>query len=163
MADQNNGPLDISLDLNSTKTAIPMIADGHLCEWRLKNLTQASSDKGQTLKFEYDLVAPAPSTEGTEIRPGDMGSKFFENIQLYAKPDAKDPQWFMKKLATRIDALLGTGDEGNSKGKPTRPALSAATVPDLLGKVLLAKMAVRTGEYTGNEFKTVTFPGDVAA
>lgn len=159
----NEGPLSINIDLSQTKTAVPMVADGHLCRWRLVNLTGASTEKGNVLKFEYDLVSPAPNIEGGIINPGEMGAKHFENIQLYAKPDAKDPKWFEKKIATRIDALLGSGDAGNTKDKPTRPSLSAETVPTLIGKELIAKMAVKTGEYTGNEFKAVYFPGDIQA
>jgi len=160
MAEQ---PLDISMNLGDTKTAVPMIKDGELVELRLVNLSQQTVEKGKSLKFEYDLVNPAPDSEGGTINPGAMGSKVFENIQLYAKPDAKDPKWYEKKIATRIDALLGTGDKDNKKGKPVRPDLNAQLVPQLIGKTLVAKMAVKTGEYTGNEIRSVTFPGDIAA
>lgn len=163
MADQNTGPLDISIDLSQTRTAVPMVQDGHLCRWRLVNVTGAQTDKGKSTKWEYDLVEPAPNTEGGTINPGEMGGKFFENIQLYAKPDAKDPKWFEKKIATRVDALLGTGDTGNASGKPGRPVFNGELIPQLIDKELVAKMAVKTGDYTGNEFKTVYFPGDIKA
>jgi hypothetical protein len=159
----DNQPLDISVNLTDTKTAIPMVQDGAVVELRLKNLGQVTTEKGKTLKFEYDLVNPAPDTDGGTINPGAMGSKIFENIQLYAKPDAKDPKWFEKRIATRIDALLGTGDKDNKKNKPARPDLNSQLVPNLIGKTLVAKMRVRTGEYTGNEIASVTFPGDIAA
>lgn len=162
MAD-NTGPLDISLDLSNTKTAIPLIADGQYVELRLVKLSMESNDKGKSTKWEYDLVKPAPDTEGGTIVPGGMGSKQFENIQLYAKPDAKDPKWFEKKIATRMDALLGTGEAGNKKGKPTRPNFDTSAVEQMIGKTLVAKMKVKTGEYVGNEFATVTFPSDIAA
>lgn len=157
-------PLSISLNLGDTKTAIPMIQDGQVCRLRLVGLSQGATEKGKVLKFEYDLQDPAPDTEGGTITPGAMGSKIFENIQLYAKPDAKDPKWFEKKIASRIDALLGTADKDNKKGKPPRPDLSAELVPQLIGKTLVAKMVVRQdANYTGNEIRTVTFPGDIAA
>jgi hypothetical protein len=159
----DNQPLDISLNLGDTKTAVPMVKDGELVSLRLANLGQVTTEKGKSLKFEYDLVNPAPDTDGGVINPGSMGSKIFENIQLYAKADAKDPKWYEKRIASRIDALLGTGDKDNKKNKPPRPDLNAKLVPELLGKTLVAKMRVRTGEYTGNEIATVTFPGDIAA
>ena len=155
--------LDISLNLSDTKTAVPLIKDGELVVLRLANLTPIATEKGQSLKFEYDLVNPAPDTDGGIINPGAMGSKVFENIQLYAKPDAKDPKWYEKRIATRVDALLGTGDRDNKRNKPPRPNFTKELVPQLIGKSLVAKMRVRTGEYTGNEIASVTFPGDIAA
>lgn len=157
-------PLSISLDLSGTKTAIPMVADGTMVRLRLVSLTQIKGEKGNSLRFEYDLVEPAPDTEGGVINPGAFGSKIFETIAMYAKPDAKDPKWFYKNIAQRIDAFLGTGDEGNKKGKPVRPDLSAELVPQLIGKELVAKMKVQQDDvYTGNRIQTVTFPGDIAA
>jgi hypothetical protein len=156
-------PLDISLNLGDTKTAVPMIKDGELVTLRLATLGQGATEKGKSLKFEYDLQHPAPDSDGGTINPGAMGSKVFENIQLYAKPDAKDPKWYEKRIATRIDALLGTGDKDNKKGKPARPDLNSQLVPQLIGKTLVAKVRVKTGEYTGNEIVSVTFPGDIAA
>lgn len=155
------GPLSINLDTANAKTSVPMIADGQYARWRLTAVDVNDGDKGQTLKFKYELTAPAPSTEGTPINPGDFGSTFFENIQLYSKPDSKDPTWFVKRIASRLDALLGTGDAGNAKGKPQRPSFTGELIPTLIGKELVAKMKVRTGEYTGNEFGVTLFPGDV--
>lgn len=157
-------PLSISLNLSGTKTAIPMIADGTMVRLRLVSLSQIKGDKGNTLRFEYDLVEPAPDTEGGTINPGAFGSKIFENVALYAKPDAKDPLWFNSVISKRIDALLGTGDPGNKKGKPVRPDLSAEVVPQLIGKELVAKMKVQQDDnFTGNRIQTVTYPGDIAA
>lgn len=163
MANTNEGPLDITLNISQAKTAVPMIADGDVCKWRLHSISKAIGEKGPQLKWEYDLVDPAPDSEGGQILPGAMGSKFFENIALYAKPDAKDPKWYEKRIASRVDALLGTGDVGNKKNKPVRPDLNAETVSQMIGKELVAKMKVRTGDYIGNEFGAVYFPGDVTA
>lgn len=160
----DNQPLSISLNLSGTKTAIPMVQDGAMVKLRLVSLSQLKGEKGNSLRFEYDLVDPAPDTEGGVINPGSFGSKIFEQIAMYAKPDAKDPQWFYKNIAQRIDALLGTGDAGNKKGKPPRPDLSAELVPQLIGKELIAKMQVQQDDnFTGNRIKNVTFPGDIAA
>jgi hypothetical protein len=156
-------PLDITLNLDDTKTAIPAIADNTMVSLRLANLTQVKTEKGNSLRWEYDLVEPANDTDGGKINPGDFGSKIFEHIALYSRPDAKDPDWFKKRIASRIDALLGTGDRGNPKGKPERPALSAKLVPELIGKTLVAKMRVRKDDFGGNEIASVTFPGDIAS
>lgn len=170
-----SGPLDINYDVSGTKTAVPIITDGHIVEFRLGKLTLERTEKGPSTKWEYDLVNPAPDTEGGQILPGGMGAKQFENIQLYAKADAKDRAWFVKKIATRMDALLGTGDPDNKKGKPARPQffvmpvnpndpqLNPETVAALIGKTMVVKMKIKTGDYVGNEFGTVTFPGDIAA
>ena len=156
------GPLSISLDIAGIKTAIPLIKDGQLAKFRFVELNQTSNDKGQALQFVYELVDPVPTQDGCILNPGDFGSKFFEHIQLYAKPDAKDPEWFVKKIATRIDALLGTGDPDNDKGKPARPILDNQLVPTLVGQCLIAKVKVTTFEgQDRNEFATVYFPGDV--
>src|SRR5213078_62613 len=87
-------PLDISLKLGGTKTAIPAFADNSMVVLRLVSLSQQKGEKVNTLRFEYDLVEPATDSEGGQIKPGDFGSKVFENIALYAKADAKDPQWY---------------------------------------------------------------------
>jgi hypothetical protein len=159
----DNQPLDISLDLSGTKTAIPAIADNTMVKLRLVSLSQQKTEKGASLRFEYDLTDPVPNSDGGVINPGDFGSKIFENIALYAKPDAKDPKWFEKRIAQRIDALLGTGDVGNTKGKPTRPDLNSQLVPQLIGKTMVAKMRLRKDDYGGNEIASVTYPGDIAA
>jgi hypothetical protein len=159
----NEQPLDISINLGDTKTAIPAIADNTMVNLRLTNLSQVNGDKGKSLRFEYDLVDPAPDSEGGTINPGSFGSKVFEHIALYAKPDAKDPKWFEKRIASRVDALLGTGDKGNSKGKPSRPNFNAQLVPQLIGKVMVAKMRLRKDDFGGNEIASVTYPGDIAA
>jgi hypothetical protein len=162
-------PLDVNYDLSKAKTVVPLIADGHLCRLRLTNLSVDTTDKGPSTKWEWDIVEPVPSTEGEQIRPGDFGAKFFENIQLYAKPDAKNPAWFVERIAKRVDGLLGTGDANNKKGKPTRPSIVVndagirELAPQLVGKEIVAKMKVKTGDYLGNEIQTVTFPGDISA
>lgn len=160
----DNQPLSISLDLSGTKTAVPMIQDGSMVRLRLVSLGQVKGEKGNSLRFEYDLMDPAPDTDGGTINPGAFGSKIFEQVAMYAKPDAKDPLWFHKTIAQRIDALLGTGDPDNKKGKPNRPDLSADLVPQLIGKELIAKMSVQQDDnFTGNRIKSVTYPGDIAA
>lgn len=162
------GPLSININTSAAKTVAPMINDGEWVELRLTALEGASNEKGDYLKWKWELVNPAPSVasakgEGDPIFPGKMGSIIFENIQLYSKPDSKDPDWFKKKIAVRLDGLLGTGDAENKKGKPARPDLTSELVPQLLGKTIRAKMKVKTGEFEGNEIGNIMFPGDVQA
>lgn len=159
---QDAGPLSISLDLSDTKTAIPLIANNSMGRVRLANVSQVPGEKGITTKWEYHLLEPLPSNEGGQINPG---FKVFENIQLYSKPDSKNPNWFKEKIARRIDALLGTGDPDNKKNKPARPGFNPETVGMLIGKEAIAKFVIGKTE-GGGEFTNIdnlTFPGDVQA
>lgn len=160
MAIQNEAPLSISLNLSEVKTSIPIIADNTMVKARLKNISQQVVEgKGNSTKWEYVLVDPAPTTDGGQVKPG---FPIYEHIQLYAKADAKDPLWFVKKISRRIDGLLGTGDVGNNKGKPARPEFNADILPHLIGKEVILTLKVKTGEYEGNEISKSTFPGDLA-
>ena len=161
----DNQPLSISLETSAAKTTVPLIANGQYCEFRLTDLGMVSTDKGNVTKWKFELVKPTVTNEGRPLNPGDFGATLFMDIQLYAKPDAKNPSWFVEKIAKYQDALLGTGDLGNVKGKPARPAFDAACVSQMLGKTLIAKVKIRSSEgYSdSNEFATVSFPADVSA
>jgi hypothetical protein len=158
------GPLNISLNTAEAKTSVPLFAPGYV-KLRLAKLSQDEvPDKGSVIKLEYDLVDPAPNTDGGTILPGQMGSKFFESIQLYDKNTKfgdPAPKWAVEKISKRIDALLNTGDAGNSKGKDPRPNLSPELIPLLIGQVMIAKMNVRTGDYVGNEIAQALNPSEV--
>lgn len=158
-----SGPLSFNLDLSKAKTEVPQFAENQYVEMRFTELTQHESEKGPSIKFRWELVSPAAGADGAPITPGTFGSTFFETIQLYAKPDAKDPKWFEKKISSRIDALLGTGDEGNKKGKPTRPDFTPALVPSLIGKTAFLKFKAKTGEYSGNEISDIRHPSEMQA
>jgi len=158
-----NKPLTINLSTGNVSTAIPIIADKTQARLRLTSLDVQEKEGGSdSLKFVFELTHPVPDTQGSTIHPGGLGSKVVEFIPLVAKPDAKDPQWNIKKIATRIDALLGTADAGHAS-KPARPDLNGELVGQLLGKELIAIIKVKTGEYSGNEIATVMFPDDVKA
>jgi hypothetical protein len=172
MADQ---PLDISYDTSTAKTVVPLIAHNTLTRLKLNNLKVDSSEKGDATTFEWVITEPVPTSEGGQLRPGDFGATIFDTVYMYAKPDAKNPAWFVPQICKRIDALLGTGDPGNRKGKPNRPALNLApgqsraaiesVMPTLVGKEIVAKVAVRKDEGYGekNELTTFMFPGDISA
>lgn len=148
------------MDLSKTQTSVPLVANGtKSVPLRLVDLKKDTTDKGEVLKWSWELLIPVPQEGGGEIQPKGFGSKIFETIQLYAKPDAKDPQWFLKNIATRVDALLGTADEGNKKDKPVRP--SNPEPQELIGRVALADFTLSTyNGNTRNELK-FTYPKDI--
>lgn len=179
-----SGPLSIAMNLAEAKVAFPICQDGVYVTWRCskvsldsRELKEPSSgvvenNHGKYLKLDFDLVDPAPDTDGQQILPGKPGSKFFDSTNLYSKNDAKDPGWFVKKIAGRIDALLGTADADNKKGKPPRPnidltspTLDADLAALLVGKTLVARMRVsNSAEFgTRSEFGDIRFPADMIA
>lgn len=140
-------PLSITLNTQDAKTVIPKIADGTWVKLRFVGATQSHvENKGDVITFESDLIDPAPSHTGDIILPGALGSKIFEQIQCYAKEGAKNPNWFVEKISKRIDAMLGTGDADNKKGRPQRPQFDAACVAQLVGKTYFAQMGVRVDD-----------------
>lgn len=154
-------PLSITLDTTKQKTSVPMITDGHFCKVRLVKLEGTVNDGKPGTKWEFQLVDPAPTTEGGQVQPG---FPLFVNIPLYDKEGGKGTAgWWLTKIAKFQDALLGTGDPGNKKGKPERPAFGPDLIPSLIGKEAIAKVKVKTGEFEGNDIASLTFPADVAA
>lgn len=162
---QTSGPLNISLNTDEVKTQVPKFVEGNYIKVRFAKLEQDEvPQKGTVLKFQYDLVDPTPDQEGQTILPGQMGSKIFESVQLYdknTKPGDPAPKWAMEKIGKRLDGFLGTGDAGNTKGKPTRPKLSPETVTTLIGQVAFMKFKNKTGDYDGQDISEVKFPGDM--
>lgn len=165
-----SGPLNLTAPTESAKTAIPMFPEGTYVKFRLKEIGQdAVPDKGNdagVIKFEFELVEPAPDQEGGTIAPGALGSKVFVNVQNYDKntPAAPGvwPKWALEKLAKIQDGLLGTGDTGNKKGKPARQGFGPQLVPSLIGQVTFLKFKNKTGDFIGQDVQSFTFPGDVA-
>lgn len=158
-----SGPLSTSFDLSGTKTTIPTIANDQWCKLRLTNVSEKPDDKqrGPVITWEWELAEPAPGSDGQTIQPGAMGSKLFDNIYCWAKPDSKDKDWFKKKMAARIDAILNTGDPDNKKGKAVRPGnFDAGLVSQMLGQCVLAKIKVKGGEFTGNEIDKIVHLSD---
>lgn len=165
------GPLSISIATDQAKTSVPMFAPDQYIPMRLTAIEQGHVEgKGDTIKFTWELINPAPSVasvrgEGDPIEPGKFGSKFFDTVRLYDKntPAGQVPEMAQKAICQRQDALLGTGDAGNKAGKPTRPPFNGETAPELFGKVAHIKFKVKTGEYEGNEIAGLRFPGDEKA
>lgn len=157
------GPLSINLSTSKTKTAVPTIQENLKVPFRVAGINKSHVEgKGDVLTFECDLVNPTITKDGTPLNPGDFGSKQFHKIQLYAKADAKDSEWFLTKLSKIIDACLGTGDPGNDKGKPVRPDFNDEVAAQMIGKTFIATMRIRAEEFGGgNEFGQLQFPADV--
>lgn len=158
----STGPLSFNLDISKAQTEIPLFAENQYVEMRFTELTQNTVEgKGNVLKWRWELVSPAASSTGAPITPGAFGSTYFENIQLYAKEGSKKPDWYKERIAKRTDALLGTGDANNTKGKPQRPDFTPELVPQLIGKTAFIRFKVRTGEYTGNEIDDIRHPSEM--
>lgn len=133
-----------------------------MVRWQFAGIKEESGEKGKTLILEWNTIHPVANTDAGIIEVGALGSKLFDRIQLYGGKEVEgETPWYIKKLSTRIDALLGTADANNTKNKPVRPDFNNETVAAMIGKVLVAKMKVKTGDYTGNEFGTLYFPGDL--
>lgn len=162
----SSGPLNISLNTDAVKTAVPLFPEQTYVRCRLAKVQQDHVEgKGDVIKFEYDLVEPTATADGSILKPGDFGSKVFETVQLYdknTKPGEGAPKWALEKIAKRLDGFLGTSDLGNAKGKPARPPFNPELVPTLIGQEAFFKFKNKTGEYTGQDIASVTFPGDVA-
>lgn len=174
--ESNQPPLGVlSLSTAKAKTSVPQVKAGERAFWRLTSVTPSTTDKGQVVKFAWDLTRPATGSGGRTINPGDFGSKFFQTVYMYAKEGSKDPTWFTRTLAEIIDALLGTGDEDNEDNKPRRPelftpdstlgnaTLNQELVASLLGKEMTTVMKANRNNADETEFGKLQFLGDVKA
>lgn len=158
-------PLSIKMNTAGATTAIPLIADGTTCKFRLKSLGQSEkgdNDQWSRLVFEFVTTDPAPTQEGKQVQ---LGFPVFVRLPLGSKEDpANVPEWVSRVSATIEDALLGTGDADNEKGKPQRPELNAELIPSLIGKELIAKVKIRKADnFIGNDLGDYMFPGDLLA
>lgn len=161
------GPLTINVpDTTNTRTAIPFFVENTYVKVRFSSVEQdAVENKGNVIKFTFDLVDPAPNQDGGTILPGQLGSKVFVNVQDYdknTKPGEPMPKWAVEKLCKITDAFLGTGDPDNKKGKPSRPPFGPEIVPTLIGQVAFLKFKNKTGEYVGQDVSEFKFVGDIA-
>lgn len=161
-----SGPL--SIKTSTASTAIPLIHDGTMARFRVNALTIEPPEGNRTwqqIKADCRTMDPTPSSEGTPINPGwpvfvtfPLGTK--DNLDVAA-------DWVAPAVAKFQDALLGTGDVGNKKGKPARPDLDPADFPSYIGKEFVAKVGIKTDknnpEFVNNVLKNLTFPGDVSA
>lgn len=163
-----SGPLNIQAPTSTAQTAIPMFPEKTYVKVRFTSVGQdVVPDKGNVIKFEFDLVDPAPNQDGGTILPGQIGSKVFVNVQDYdknTKPGEGMPKWATEKISKIMDSFLGTGDIGNKKGKPPRPNFGPEVVPSLIGQVAFFQFKNKPADsgYTGQDVSSFTFPGDIA-
>lgn len=162
---QTSGPLNLTLNTAEVKTQVPKFVEKTYVKVRFAKLEQEEvPNKGTVLKFQYELVDPTPDQDGQTILPGQMGSKIFDSVQLYDKnTKAGDPapKWAMEKIGKRLDGFLGTGDKGNTKGKPDRPDLSPEVAAQLIGQLAFMTFKNKTGDYDGQDIADIKFPGDM--
>jgi hypothetical protein len=149
----DNQPLNIHLDLSKIKTALPLIQEC-MTKVRLEDITENQRDGATIVKMEFHLTEGAPSEDGSRVNAGFPIFVNFDTSQV----------WLQQKLAKFIDGLLGTGDEGNKKGKPARPDFGPELLPDLIGREAIAKVVItrsKKSDYVGNDITSLTFLGDV--
>lgn len=149
-------PLSISLPTSTAKTTVPLIAEGQFVKWQLKSVKEDTNDNGKFLTFTCQLAAPTVTTEGEPLTPDSpVGNMFWHKIYLYDKnhPGVVPPR-AITGVCQLIDAVLGTGDANNTKGKPARPEFDDSTIAAMTNQTFYAKMRVRTSDSYGpqNDF-----------
>jgi len=160
---QTSGPLSINLSTSTTKTAVPMPQDNSYVKVRLAGPPEETGDEGKkVLTWKLELAEPTTDTAGKPLRPGDFGSTFFRRIYLYGKDgEAKALERAGVDVAKILDALLGTGDPGNDKGKPDRPDFGPQLVPTIIGLTCWIRVKHKTGEFTGIDIAEFKHEGDM--
>lgn len=158
-------PLSISLPTSTAKTTVPVIAEGQFVKWQFVSVKEDSNDNGKFLTFTCKLAAPTVTTEGEPLTPeSPVGNMFWHKIYLYDKntPGVIPPR-AITAVSQFIDALLGTGDASNTKGKPARPEFNDETVAAMTNQFFFAKMRVRNDDVYGvrNDFGTLLNEADM--
>lgn len=158
-----SGPLNLTLPTGSAVITVPFFVEKTYVKVRFAKVSQETvPEKGDVIRFDFDLVDPAPNQAGGTILPGQIGSKLSKTVYLYGKDGAEAAQARATNDVSRIlDGFLGTGDEGNKAGKPTRPQFDATVVPTLIGQTALVQFRNPTGDRTSQDISSFTFPGDV--
>lgn len=155
-------PLSIGMELGDVSTAIPILKNDQVALCTVENITQAEHEKGPIITFKFKLAEPCPTHDGKQV---EAGFPVTSRVCLFDKntPKGEIPERSKQNIARLIDAIFGTGDVGNQKNKPPRPALTTATVAEAIGKqVLLRFKAVTEGEFVGTEIKAAYFPPDIS-
>lgn len=159
-----SGPLTFQLPTHETKTAIPVPAEGQWYRLRLVSIEQLTDEEGKaSVRFNSELVDPTPQDGGGTLEPGKFGSKINITVPLYAKADAKNKTWYLEKISKIQDAVMGTGDPDNKKGKPVRPQLTQEVATQMQGAIFFCKNKHRVDNNgvdrcEPNEF---AYPGDI--
>jgi hypothetical protein len=149
----DNQPLNIDLDLTNISTAVPVVANNTTAKVRLRNITQQDRDGTPIIRWEFALSEPAAAEDGTLVQAGHLIFVSFDTSQ----------DWLKQKMARFVDGMLGTGDKGNTKGRPERPRFNAETVSQMLGKEALARITVtksKKTDFVGNDVSGLTHLND---
>lgn len=174
-----SGPLSL-FSTSKASTSLPLIADGTMCRFRIESVSVDQPEGNRTwaqIKIVTKTLDPVPSSEG---HPINAGWPVFNTFPLGTKDaTTTPPDWAPGAVSKFIDAVFGTGDKDNKKGKPERPeffdqeaaAQGVAKLSDaalsMIGKEIVAKVAVKKSKDDtfgdSNVLKNLTFPGDIAA
>lgn len=137
----NTGPLSTAFNLSGVSTARPVIADGHLCHARFAGVKLLPTEKGNMMSWEFHLLDEAPTGElGKSVKPG---FSLNERIYLYGKdvPPGEIPPRAIVNMCKIIDAILGTDNPENKKGRPVRPDFSTDSIEQTVAKMNEAMLA----------------------
>lgn len=160
MSDQ--APLSTSFDTTTVKVGKPTLFDGWQGKVRFVSCGEKTFEgKGTVISFEYHTLDMASDIDGKAVNPG---FRVYDAIYLWGKDgEAAVKERAVTKMSKIIDAFLGTGDIGNKKGRPQRPAFDAQTIANLIGKEAYIKVKVNTGERDGNDITKYTALADMQA
>lgn len=122
-------PLSINVPLQGVETTLPLLNEGDY----LVQVAESSADPnkdgtGLNWNLKLALVDPTIAVDGRTVNPN---FPLFAVYALQARDDSKDKEAFMRSLGETMDALFDTD-------KSTRPALTAATIQDAVGKKAVA-------------------------
>ena len=161
------GPLSI-LQTSTTSTAIPLIADNQPVRFRVQEMTYAEPEGERAygqVKVKLATIDPVPSRDGSTLNPG---FPIFQTFNLGTKEDPSKPLDLVKRnICQFMDACLGTGDAGNTKGLPPRPELDTELFPTFIGKEFHAIVKVRESKDPqygpSNQLNNMQYPASIAA
>ena len=160
--------LPLSIKLSGVSTAIPLLANGVSGKFSVQAVTVDEPEGNrlwQQIKTKIVTTHAMTRDDGGDVQ---AGFPLFITYPLGQKDDlTTPPEWSLKNFVLFIDAVLGTADEGNKAGKPTRPNFDADLIPHLLGKEFWGKIGIKKSKDDSygdsNVFKQMLNLADVKA
>lgn len=143
-------PLSISIPLSGVETDYPLLPAGDY-ELMVQESNAIPNKDNTAWQWKLGLVTTNPVTaiDGREMK---TGTKLTHFIPLAAKPDSKDPDWWMRNLCSTIDGIFGTNKEN-------RPTFDGALVQKALGARVVCAVKVETFDgQTRNKIQTFKHP-----
>lgn len=143
-------PLSISIPLSGVETDYPLLPAGdYALQVKESEAVPNKDNSAWQWKLVLETTSPITAIDGREIK---VGTKLFSFLPLAAKPDSKDPDWWMRNLCSTIDGLLGTN-------KDNRPNFDGSIVQRALGIQVVCAVKVDTFEgRTSNKIQTFKHP-----